>query len=128
MLAHRKYLSSKQLALWTLGLVAGSFLTMGLGRAALASLLFKSGLSWPVASMSSLVTISTAAVVFAAWMYRRLYRKPILLAFRELHFEVCVECGYRLQGLDETVTRCPECGAVREPMPPNARLSAESPP
>lgn len=27
---------------------------------------------------------------------------------------LCVNCGYQLQGLDDNVKQCPECGAARE--------------
>ena len=124
-LAHRKYLSRTKLALWTLVLVAVSYLFVGFGWEPLASLFFT--LRIPSPRWSSLVFICGVVVVFAAWMYRYLYRKPILMALCELHYEVCVECGYRMQGLDDSVKQCPECGAAREQMSSNARRYAESP-
>jgi len=36
-------------------------------------------------------------------------------SLREFGYDVCPECGYWLRGLHETIERCPECGAVREP-------------
>ena len=111
-LAHRKYLSQKKLALWTLGLITGSYLAVGVGWDPLAGLFVI--LRIPSPRWSSLVVICLATVVFAAWMYRYLYRKPVLMALSELHYEVCIECGYRLQGLDASVKKCPECGAERK--------------
>ena len=38
---------------------------------------------------------------------------PRRRAMRERGYDVCVSCGYRLVGLDDDISRCPECGASR---------------
>ena len=44
--------------------------------------------------------------------------------FRRRGYEVCEQCGYWLERLDESITRCPECGCERVPM---AHRGAKSP-
>jgi len=47
-------------------------------------------------------------VRFAPCVYR---------ATRQQGCDVCARCGYWLHGLGDEITRCPECGAIREAMP-----------
>lgn len=54
---------------------------------------------------------------WCAWMYRSLYVVPVRKAMRESGYDLCLGCGYELRGLDDTVERCPECGAPREATP-----------
>ena len=70
---------------------------------------------------------SCAVTIFLVWMplspfiwvvanaifaYR--CRRPyVFKALQSLGYEVCGRCGYRLHGLDEAETRCPECGEPR---------------
>ena len=50
---------------------------------------------------------------WCAWVYHFLYVKPFRMAMRERGYDVCVGCGYRLEGLGVDVERCPECGRER---------------
>jgi DNA-directed RNA polymerase subunit RPC12/RpoP len=51
-------------------------------------------------------------VACAVFAYR--CRRPyVFMALQSLGFEVCGRCGYRLRGLGEAATRCPECGEPR---------------
>jgi predicted RNA-binding Zn-ribbon protein involved in translation (DUF1610 family) len=48
----------------------------------------------------------------ALFAYR--YRRPyVFMALQSMGYEVCGRCGYRLRGLGEEATRCPECGEPR---------------
>lgn len=58
--------------------------------------------------------------VWSAWMYRSLYVRPIRLAMRQAGYDLCIDCGYELRGLDASTARCPECGGgieSRRPAP-----------
>jgi hypothetical protein len=55
-----------------------------------------------------------------AWIGRWTWRPSVILAIRERGHDLCVKCGYWLRGLGDDVKRCPECGALREPMPRDA--------
>lgn len=50
---------------------------------------------------------------WSAWMFRSLYVRPVRMAMREAGYDLCLGCGYELRGLDESITRCPECGEKR---------------
>lgn len=50
---------------------------------------------------------------WSAWMFRSLYVRPVRMAMREAGHDLCIGCGYELRGLDESITRCPECGQER---------------
>lgn len=39
-----------------------------------------------------------------------LYRHEV----REIGYDICIDCGYWLHGLNEDVENCPECGAERD--------------
>lgn len=58
------------------------------------------------------------AILFPAciWAFCRSRTPFIRRALRDLNYEVCMDCGYWLRELGASVTRCPECGAEREPM------------
>ncbi len=43
-------------------------------------------------------------------------------ALRQRGHDVCLKCGYWLRGLNENISRCPECGRQRETIPPAARI------
>lgn len=65
--------------------------------------------------------LGVALVLFwpwSAWMYRSLYIGPVRRAMRDMGYNLCIECGYDLRGLDQTTTRCPECGAALDMQPP----------
>ena len=87
---------NKPLALW--------LQSFGVGR--LAS--FMIGASIPAAVASILV------LVVGYWFIWNVVLKAFRAALAESGREVCVQCGYWLQGLSADETRCPECGAERE--------------
>ena len=45
------------------------------------------------------------------WLHRRGAAKFLRQQLVEEGVSICVECGYRLDGLGATTERCPECGA-----------------
>ncbi len=52
--------------------------------------------------------------IWSAWMYRSLYVRPIRRAMRATGYDLCINCGYELRGLDASIAQCPECGQDRE--------------
>ena len=70
----------------------------------------------PQPRFASIALICIAVSIVAAWLYRFLYTRPVRLAMRDLGHDVCIGCGYRLQGLNADITRCPECGHARQPI------------
>ena len=75
---------------------------------------------WPVANTFIRVVLVYAALwIVAAWLGRIMYRPFVLRAVRDRGYDVCLNCGYWLRGLedDEKSSRCPECGKKREPWP-----------
>ena len=88
-------------------------------------------LNWPIAGWlrslgvgripahvigASAVSLVTVLVGFAVghWLLWGLLQRAFRGAMRQIGRDVCVECGYWLRGLDEEVTRCPECGRARD--------------
>jgi len=57
---------------------------------------------------------------WSAWMYCSLYVRPVRKAMRDVGYDICIECGYELRGLDASITRCPECGGERQRTPRTA--------
>jgi hypothetical protein len=66
-----------------------------------------------------LTSVLTAVIVGAAYMRLMLpfHRREVREAMGRRGFELCPSCGYWLKGLGAGSTRCPECGAAREPVP-----------
>jgi len=59
--------------------------------------------------------IALLGVLF--YLLRRFrFASCIYAELRARGFDVCHRCGYRLEGLSEDDTRCPECGAERRPL------------
>lgn len=54
--------------------------------------------------------------VFAG-LFRSLYQKKTYQLLRQSGYDICLQCGYWLKGLNEATTSCPECGTTREPLP-----------
>ena len=52
------------------------------------------------------------------------YFRHVRRILRERGYDVCQPCGYVLQGLGSPVTRCPECGAKRLPLPQQSTLAS----
>jgi hypothetical protein len=113
-LAHRKYLSSRKLAAWTIAMALGGWLVLGFGFKPVASLLAEFGMPYPW--LASATAFCLVVSVLAAIAYRSLYRRPMYRAMRDLGYDLCLSCGYRLQGLDGAIVRCPECGEPRTPV------------
>ncbi|UCD76598.1 MAG: hypothetical protein JSV91_06670 [Phycisphaerales bacterium] len=78
-------------------------------------------------ALVGLVTGFLVAAVWARWVIRR-HRRELCRAMARYGYEICQECGYWLKGLSEESMRCPECGAERDPMSPEAAASKPSPP
>jgi hypothetical protein len=114
-LAHRNHLSKLKLFLCTGGMLVGSWLVIGFGWEPATALIRSAGI--PMAPLVTLMVLCLVTVVVSSWLYRFIYVRPVRLAMRDLGYDICVGCGYRLTGLDDTIDRCPECGQPREPMP-----------
>jgi hypothetical protein len=114
-LAHKKHLSSWKLLAWTLAMTLAGWLFLGVTWDAIAAMLVR--LRVPQPRFMSIALICITVSIVAAWLYRYLYTRPVRLAMRDLGHDVCIGCGYRLQGLGADITRCPECGHARQPMP-----------
>lgn len=50
-----------------------------------------------------------------AYVLRHVYAPHVRRAVREFGYDLCLKCGYWLRGLDDDITRCPECGSPRLP-------------
>lgn len=59
--------------------------------------------------------VIAATWLTAAWVGRVTWRPRVTRALREMGYDVCAECGYRLEGLGGAAgaVRCPECGLTR---------------
>lgn len=55
-------------------------------------------------------------------LIRRLYTIPLRIAYRQAGYDLCIECGWWFWGVGDKVEHCPECGAVRQPMPATAEI------
>lgn len=52
---------------------------------------------------------------------RRFRYAPCVYAeLRSRGFDICPKCGYALHDLHETTTNCPECGHIRDAIPPTS--------
>jgi len=114
-LAHQKHLSKLKLGICTGGMILASWLMVGFVWEPAVALFVSIGV--PYAQLVTLLILCLIPCVVGAWLYRFIYVGPIRRAMRDLGYDICVGCGYRLQGLDNTVQRCPECGTPRESMP-----------
>ncbi len=47
-----------------------------------------------------------------AVVFRSLYQKKTYQLLRQSGYDICLECGYWLKGLDDSNYRCPECGKI----------------
>lgn len=100
-------------------------------------------LNWPIAAWlqslglgrilahvigASAVSLVTVVVGFAVghWVLWGLLLRAFRGALREVGRDVCAECGYWLRGLDDGVTRCPECGQARETVYPGSNMPVAS--
>lgn len=83
-----------------------------------------SGQLIPVQSWTGFPAFLLTFVLYVSYLFalvtcmRRWRYAPCVYAELRGHgYEVCTRCGYWLRDLDAGVTRCPECGREREPMP-----------
>lgn len=108
--AHLRYVTPKAF-LWRTVLIALPWLGL--------LMLIKPTLAYFGLGMQSkpyMMVLMTLLVLFwpwSAWMYRSLYIRPVRRAMREAGYDLCINCGYELRGLDESITQCPECGEAR---------------
>ncbi len=72
-------------------------------------------------NLSRVSTGFIAMVTNGIMMYGVVYwrKKSLALSYRRVlrqkGIDVCIWCGYGLQGLGSEITRCPECGKDRPP-------------
>ena len=110
--AHRKYTPARRfLALTALGLVP---LLVGF-RLVLPNVASWLGITnWTAGRVIGIGVLILLFWIWIAWLYRSLYRRPMWIAMRAAGYEVCVGCGYRLDGQPDDATCCPECGTPSE--------------
>lgn len=118
-LAHSKHLAGATLWTWTIAMTVVGWIVVGASVKPLAALLVRNGFSQIAALVCSIAVMCAAVSLAAAWAYRFIYVRPVRRAMRDLGFDVCIGCGYRLRGLPPEIDRCPECGSPRAPMPKN---------
>jgi hypothetical protein len=112
-LAHQRYLSPRAFTTCMIIAIAMSWIVFGFAQAGIGRLLDVKGVPW----RWGLCMIALFIMVFlsAASMFRRVYVRPIRRAMFDLGYDVCIRCGYRLEGLDQRSPHCPECGTQRLP-------------
>ncbi len=109
-IAHARYLSRRAFWLRTALILLPILVSLKLIKPILAWLGY--------AGQTGPYLLALASIVFffwpwSAWMYRSLYVRPVRRAMREAGYDLCLGCGYELRGLDESITRRPECGEAR---------------
>jgi hypothetical protein len=120
-LAHKRYLRPATLGITTGGLLLASFLLIAFGLDLFAGALASLGIQ--PARLFARGLLCVGCVLLGCWVYRFIYVKPVRCAMRDLGYDLCIGCGYRLQGLPDAAVRCPECGAVRELVPKNTPVN-----
>ncbi len=108
-LAHEKYMPGRVFFGWTalallvpVGLILKFVLPTGL------EVLGLSGRNGPY--IIGILILLVLFWIWAAWVYRSIYIRPMRNAMRDKEYDVCVGCGYRLTGLGDSPKQCPECG------------------
>lgn len=61
------------------------------------------------------IAVSLVVWVLSAFVYGWIYVRAVRRAMRDFGHDICVGCGYRLDGLPPDAALCPECGAQRPP-------------
>ena len=108
--AHEGHMPRTVFLLWTIGALVLPF-------ALIFKFVLPAVLAWFGFEGQTMPFLIGAAIVlllfwvWAAWVYNFIYARPVRRAMRERGYDVCVSCGYRLEGLDDDISRCPECGA-----------------
>jgi ssDNA-binding Zn-finger/Zn-ribbon topoisomerase 1 len=76
-----------------------------------------SGLSFKIVRTLGLLLYAALCFFVGGAIFQRYRFAPLVYrALRRHGYDVCPKCGYWLKGL-EAETRCPECGARRQPLP-----------
>lgn len=76
--------------------------------------LVDSGASWISRGVLYAVLMSLAWWISDKIVLREFARSSRMVV-RNYGFDVCLDCGYWLRGLDPNIEKCPECGADRQP-------------
>ena len=63
-----------------------------------------------------IITAWAGSVIAARAGFGLAYGRPVRRLLRKEGYEVCIRCGYWLRDLTDRETRCPVCGAQRQPM------------
>ncbi len=72
----------------------------------------------------ALVAMLTTAFFFIRWGHQRTAQRWLRSRLLACGVPVCTACGYNLQALPPSTTRCPECGAA---IPPEAARILQHP-
>ena len=77
-----------------------------------------------------IVVLYTALAFFANSLFYRFRFAPLVrrVVVQRHGYEICIKCGYWMQGLTTDAERCPECGAPREPTTDQSGLQRLEPP
>ena len=111
--AHKKYLSWRRF--WGFSLVVIIVPIVLAYRLGIPAVLGWLGLSGQTPAHNwAFAIVSFLAWPYSAWVYRGLYIKPVRRAMRDHGYVLCISCGYELRGLGDEITKCPECGTMRE--------------
>jgi len=85
--------------------------------------LMRAAMPWAGASpILRLVRFAVSVVLLAGVvlaLFRRLrprYQHHLRGVVRQRGHEICLNCGYWLEGLGSDIDHCPECGAKRQPL------------
>jgi hypothetical protein len=111
-IAHESYLSPARLWGSTIAFIVGGCLLYGTTSGPLSGLLVSWGV--PFGAILGIAIPCLVVILGSAWLYRFIYRTPVRRAMRELGYDICIGCGYRLEGLGNEHSICPECGTERE--------------
>jgi ssDNA-binding Zn-finger/Zn-ribbon topoisomerase 1 len=64
--------------------------------------------------------------ISTAYLRGRTHAPFVYLALREFGHDICPNCGYDLRKLPVSVSQCPECGALREPLTRATRIGYDT--
>ncbi len=74
-------------------------------------------------------TLLIILVLFVNSLFYRFRFAPLVRRVIQRHgYEICIKCGYWMQGLTTDAERCPECGAPRESTANQSGLQRLEPP
>ncbi|MCA9290864.1 MAG: hypothetical protein KDA25_07035 [Phycisphaerales bacterium] len=110
-LAHEKHLPRAVLLGWTFAFTLFAIGCIWAGTPLLTPVLRLAGV--PQASALGTIISGTIGTIIVIYAYRFVYARPARRAMRDLGYDICIGCGYRLDGLGSDIARCPECGSAR---------------